>query len=143
MAKRKTLQAGAAKPKSLSPKNKKFCELYACNGNNATRAYYESRRQKCSLVTARINGCKLLTRANIQEYIEYVTARDRQRIAVTRERVLLGFVDIAENGSDAHRLGAYNELWEKLRLASCQDSGDRGSTLGELHDLGGKMRKRT
>jgi len=66
----------------LTPKQRKFCEIYAANGGNATAAARESGYKNPA-----VQGCQNLTKVNVSEYIKTLT-QDAQtnRIATAEER---------------------------------------------------------
>lgn len=71
----------------LRPKQKRFCEEYVNNGFNGTQAYKKV-YPNSSDDTARINACRLLTKANIKAYIsEYQEELRNQNIMTATERM--------------------------------------------------------
>lgn len=53
----------------LTAKQRKFCDEYIKSGN-ATEAYFKAGYQIKSNEAARANASRMLTKANIKEYIE-------------------------------------------------------------------------
>ena len=53
----------------LTPKQKIFCNEYLID-MNATRAYKKAYPNVTKDETARVNGCKMLTKTNVKQYIE-------------------------------------------------------------------------
>lgn len=54
---------------ALNEKQRRFCDEFLANGGNATQAYKKAYNVKSDEV-AKVNGCRLLTNANVQEYID-------------------------------------------------------------------------
>ena len=66
----------------LTPKQSKFCELYATNGGNATQAAKEAGYKQ-----ARSMASENLTKHDIQAYIQELTqAETNERIATAKDR---------------------------------------------------------
>lgn len=83
---------------ALTPKQKIFADEYLID-LNATRAYKVAYPKVKKDESARVNGSKLLTNANVMVYIEKRMKDRVQRTEVTQDRVLqelarLGFFDI-------------------------------------------------
>lgn len=67
----------------LTPKQKAFCEHYAGNGGNATQAAIDAGYSEDG---ARVEGSRLLTNANVLEYIRELSApSENKRIADATE----------------------------------------------------------
>lgn len=54
---------------NLTNSQRKFCEEYVNNGLNGTQAYLKAYKTCKKEETARVNASRLLTNANIQEYV--------------------------------------------------------------------------
>ena len=80
-------------PKDLTPKQKRFCEEYI-KDCNATQAYIRA-GYRGNETTARIEGCKLLTKPNIQAYIQELQKARSSRTQIDADRVLLELAKIA------------------------------------------------
>jgi phage terminase small subunit len=68
---------------ALTPKQKAFCEYYAANGGNGTQAAIDAGYSENS---ATVEGSRLLTNANVLEYIEELANPiENKRIADANE----------------------------------------------------------
>lgn len=84
----------------LTPKQKIFVDEYLVD-LNATRAYKVAYKNIKKDETARTNGSRLLTNANVKEYIEKRMKDMEKRTEVTQDKVLkelakIGFADIKD-----------------------------------------------
>lgn len=76
-------RGGIVASDNLTPKQKKFCELYIINGGNATKAAKEAGYSERS---AHALGQKLLTQDIIQRYIKTITpVEDLKRVCDAQE----------------------------------------------------------
>ena len=78
----------------MTDKQKKFCDEYLIDFN-ATRAYKAAYPSCNKDETARVNGSKLLTNTNIQEYIQERKEDLKKRVEVTQEDVINQLARIA------------------------------------------------
>ena len=92
-------------PKDLTPKQKRFCEEYI-KDCNATQSYIRA-GYRGNETTARIEGCKLLTKPNIQAYIQELQKARSQRTEIDADRVLLELARIAF--SDIKNVLSFND----------------------------------
>lgn len=112
----------------LTDKQKLFCEHYVVE-MNATEAYrlaYNS-----SYDTAKVNGCNLLTNANIQDYIGYLQqdiekALGLSKIKVVREHQKIAFSNIGRLRNTWIQLKEFNELSDEEK--ACIQSIDTKTT---------------
>jgi len=72
----------------MNDKQKAFADIYLSNGCNGTQAYLQAYPTVKKEDTARVNASKLLTNANIQEYIKAEQEKTSQKLEITRESVL-------------------------------------------------------
>ncbi|MBO1361788.1 terminase small subunit [Acetobacter sacchari] len=134
----------------LTPKQRRFVEVYLSNGENAAEAYRVAYSRTCPDATARANGSRLLKNANIVHLISRAqraakkrTDRIVDRYAINKEKVLLelariGFADVTdvvnvvEDGETRRvEIKATADLSEDVRRAiseiseTTNESGDR------------------
>ena len=112
----------------LSDKQKMFCEHYVVE-MNATEAYRNV--YLCEYDTAKVNGCNLLTNANIQEYIGYLQqdiekALGLSKIKVVREHQKIAFSNIGRLRNTWIQLKEFNELSDEEK--ACIQSIDTKTT---------------
>lgn len=109
----------------MTDKQKMFCNEYLID-MNATRAYKVAYPSCKKNETARANGSRLLTKANIQEYVSEKMKAREQRTKITQDMVIkelakIAFLDIrklyTENGQlkniadiDSDTVGAISQL---------------------------------
>lgn len=85
--------------KKLTEKQKRFCDEYLVD-LNATRAYKKAYPSVKKDETARANASRLLTKANIKEYIDKRIKDRQKRTEITQDKVLKELAAIAfSNGS--------------------------------------------
>lgn len=85
--------------KKLTEKQKRFCNEYLVD-LNATRAYKKAYPSVKKDETARANASRLLTKANIKEYIDKRIKDRQKRTEITQDKVLNELAAIAfSNGS--------------------------------------------
>ncbi|MEM9214064.1 MAG: terminase small subunit [Cyanobacteria bacterium P01_F01_bin.150] len=72
--------------KNLTPKQKRFCEEYLID-LNATQAYFRA-GYKGKGSTATTNANRMLTNADIEEYIQELRAAQQERTEITADRVI-------------------------------------------------------
>ena len=72
----------------LSLKDKKFCECFVINGNNATKAYLEAMDSSVKITTARVQGMLMLDKPKIQAHIEKLHQKYDDMAAINKEEIL-------------------------------------------------------
>lgn len=80
----------------LTEKQKRFCEEYLID-LNATQSYLRAGYKAKSNEIARVESHKLLTKPNIQQYIEELRAEQSKRTEITADRVLEELGSVAFN----------------------------------------------
>ena len=105
----------------LNEKQKAFADYYI-ESLNATESYMKV--YECSYNTARTNGARLLTNANIKKYIdEVMSAKDESRIA-SQDEILQILTDIAR-GITEEEVVQFSQLGEELRTTRKPTIKDR------------------
>ena len=105
----------------LNEKQKAFADYYI-ESLNATESYKMA--YNCSYNTARTNGARLLTNANIKKYIdEVMNAKDESRIA-SQDEILQILTDIAR-GITEEEVVQFSQLGEELRTTRKPTIKDR------------------
>ena len=105
----------------LNEKHKAFADHYV-ESLNATESYMKV--YECSYNTARTNGARLLTNANIKKYIdEVMSAKDESRIA-SQDEILQILTDIAR-GITEEEVVQFSQLGEELRTTKKPSIKDR------------------
>ena len=105
----------------LNEKQKAFADHYV-ESLNATESYMKV--YECSYNTARTNGARLLTNANIKKYIdEVMSAKDESRIA-SQDEILQILTDIAR-GITEEEVVQFSQLGEELRTTRKPTIKDR------------------
>ena len=105
----------------LNEKQKAFADYYI-ESLNATESYMKV--YECSYNTARTNGARLLTNANIKKYIdEVMSAKDESRIA-SQDEILQILTDIAR-GVTEEEVVQFSQLGEELRTTRKPTIKDR------------------
>ena len=105
----------------LNEKQKAFADYYI-ESLNATESYKMA--YDCSYNTARTNGARLLTNANIKKYIdETMSAKDESRIA-SQDEILQILTDIAR-GITEEEVVQFSQLGEELRTTRKPTIKDR------------------
>ena len=105
----------------LNDKQKAFADYYI-ESLNATESY--KKVYECSYNTARTNGARLLTNANIKKYIdEVMSAKDESRIA-SQDEILQILTDIAR-GVTEEEVVQFSQLGEELRTTRKPTIKDR------------------
>jgi len=75
---------------SLTKQQEAFCLAYVNNGLNATQAYLKAYKSCKKDTTAKVNGSRLLTNANVKAYIESLQNELRKNAVMDiKERQLL------------------------------------------------------
>ena len=118
----------------LNEKQKAFADYYI-ESLNATESY--KKVYECSYNTARTNGARLLTNANIKKYIdEVMSAKDESRIA-SQDEILQILTDIAR-GITEEEVVQFSQLGEELRTTRKPTIKDRmkaSELLGKRYRL--------
>lgn len=117
-------------PKDLTPKQKRFCEEYI-KDCNATQSYIRA-GYRGNETTARIEGCKLLAKPNIQAYLQRLQRARSQRTEIDADRVFAELAKIAF--SDIKNVFELTE--EGLVLKPLDQMSDEVSGAIESLDLG-------
>ena len=105
----------------LNDRQKAFADYYI-ESLNATESYKMA--YNCSYNTARTNGARLLTNANIKKYIdEVMSAKDESRIA-SQDEILQILTDIAR-GVTEEEVVQFSQLGEELRTTRKPTIKDR------------------
>ena len=109
----------------LTPKQEKFCELYASLGNATEAAKQAGYSEK----TARSQGQRMLTFVDIQKRIEELTQKPQKTRIADAEEVLTFFSDMMRDGKvqAKDRLRAAENLAKRMGL----DRGERETHGGE------------
>lgn len=77
----------------MNNRHQQFCDEYLNNGLNATKAYL-SVYKTVTEETAKVNGCKLLTKTNIKEYIDIKREETSKTLNITKESLIQDLIDI-------------------------------------------------
>jgi phage terminase small subunit len=84
----------------INPRHKAFADEYLVNGMNATQAYLSVYRSVKKEETARVNGSKLLTNANIQTYIAERQKENQKKIEIDQEWILREYMELLKSCKD-------------------------------------------
>lgn len=87
------------KTEGLTPKQKKFCEEYLANGNNATKAAMAA---GYSAKTAPFIGAENLKKPQIISFLEQQSNKEQEKFSYTKEQ---HFAELDELGALARRSG--------------------------------------
>lgn len=85
----------------LSNQQRKFCEEYVNNGNNGTQAYLLAYKTCKKENTAKVNASRLLTKANVIEYIEELQEELKKKAIMTAEERMRWLTKVV-NGDIKH-----------------------------------------
>ena len=96
---------------SLSNQQKLFCQKYLELGMNGTQAYLNVYKSVKKEATARTNASRLLTNANIQEYIQELQEKVEEKAVVTIEDIVKELSVIAFG--DRTEIAKYKEEIDK------------------------------
>ncbi len=123
----------------LTEKQKRFCEEYIVD-LNGVRAYIAAYPLVRSDAAARANASRLLTKANIQQYIAELRKEQQRRTEITADTVLGELAKIAAaevdiKGSD--KMKALELLGKHLGLF--QSGADNSAALEKLDEVLGKI----
>lgn len=94
---------------SLSNQQKLFCQKYLELGMNGTQAYLNVYKSVKKEATARTNASRLLTNANIQEYIRELQEKVEQKAIVSIEDIVkelykIGFSNVKDLYDESGKL---------------------------------------
>lgn len=73
----------------LSSQQRKFCEEYVNNGLNGTQAYSSAYKSCKKENAARVNASRLLTKANIIEYINELQEKLKEKAIMSAEERMI------------------------------------------------------
>ena len=118
----------------LNEKQKAFCDFYI-ESLNATESYRKA--YDCGYNTARTNGARLLTNANIKKYIDDIMqSKDESRIA-SQDEILQILTDIAR-GITEEEVVSFSQMGDELRTTRKPTIKDRmkaSELLGKRYRL--------
>ena len=110
----------------LTTKQRKFCDEYIKSGN-ATEAYFKAGYQIKSNEAARANASRMLTKANIKEYIETRLKRlESEKIAGARE--VLEYLSSVMRGEQTESVATARGVYDNVPVSA----KDRISAAKEL-----------
>ena len=110
----------------LTAKQRKFCDEYIKSGN-ATEAYFKAGYQIKSNEAARANASRLLTRANIKEYIETrLKQLESKKLAGARE--VLKYLTSVMRGEQTESVATAKGIYDNVPVSA----KDRISAAKEL-----------
>ena len=78
--------------KKLNPKQKRFCEEYIIDLNASAAAVRAGYTEK----SARVTASKMLTNANIEAYIQSLSAKHTEKTGITADWVLNGIKELTD-----------------------------------------------
>lgn len=101
------------RPFGLTPKQLQFCREYLIDHNGTQAAI----RAGYSKKTAEMQASRLLSNAKARDFLASQEKKVSAKVDLTVERVLLGLIDIAENGRvEVARVKAFELLGKHLAL---------------------------
>ena len=110
----------------LTAKQRKFCDEYIKSGN-ATEAYFKAGYQIKSNEAARANASRMLTKANIKEYIETRLKRlESKKLAGARE--VLEYLTSVMRGEQTESVATAKGIYDNVPVSA----KDRISAAKEL-----------
>lgn len=110
----------------LTAKQRKFCDEYIKSGN-ATEAYFKAGYQIKSNEAARANASRMLTKANIKEYIETrLKQLESEKIAGARE--VLEYLSSVMRGEQTESVATARGVYDNVPVSA----KDRISAAKEL-----------
>lgn len=115
----------------LNVKQKKFCEEYVVD-LNATQAAIRAGYSKRS---ARATSSRMLTKANVQKFIDELAKKKSESMEIRSEEILGGLLGIARSGKkDSDRIKAYEILGKHkgLWVDRVQHEGNEGNAGGNV-----------
>lgn len=100
----------------LTAKQRKFCDEYIKSGN-ATEAYFKAGYQIKSNEAARANASRMLTKANIKEYIETRLKRlESEKIAGARE--VLEYLSSVMRGEQTESVATAKGVYDNVPVSA-------------------------
>ena len=117
--------------KTLTKKEKTFCEEYVANGCNASRAYEVA--YGCSIEDARKRYCKTFKKPEVKAYITSLQREAYEAAFITAERVALKLADIALSAKDDEYYGVSAQL-KALELIQKQLGIQQEKIEADLHN---------
>lgn len=100
----------------MTDKQRRFADEYLID-LNATRAYKAAYPSVKRDETARANASRLLTYANVQEYIREHMQQRQERVQITQDEVVNALKELAfGDGKDADRIRALELLGKHLGM---------------------------
>ena len=73
----------------LSNSQRKFCEEYVNNGKNGTQAYLTAYKSCKKESTAKVNASRLLTNANVMDYVKELQEKLKTKAIMTAEERMI------------------------------------------------------
>jgi phage terminase small subunit len=131
---------------NMTDAQKRFCEEYLID-LNATRAYKVAYPSCKKDSTARANGSRMLTNANIQNYITERQQKLSKETQITQERVLnelakIAFSDIRELFDESGALKKITDIQDEMAGAiSSIESVDQFETIMGIKVKTGELKK--
>lgn len=92
----------------LSASQRTFCEEYVKNGNNGMQAYLNAYKSCKKENTARTNASRLLTKANIIEYIKELQAELKEKAIMSAEERMKWLTKVV-NGEIKEKVAVQHE----------------------------------
>lgn len=114
----------------LSNQQRKFCEEYVNNGNNGTQAYLKAYKTCKKENTAKVNASRLLTKANVIEYIEELQEELKKKAIMTAEERLIWLTGVVQGkikekvyyeGQESEREAYLNDKMKALDILNKMD----------------------
>lgn len=93
----------------LTSNQQKFADYYLANGCNATKAYMDT-YLKASYETAQVNGCKLLKRQAVHDYITNRQQELQEKTQVTQEYCIMNLKEVVERSLQHKPVLEYNKV---------------------------------
>ncbi len=97
---------------NLTVNQQKFADYYLANGCNATKAYRDT-YPKASEDTAKVNGCKMLKKMYVHEYILKRQAEIQEKTQVTQEYCVMNLKEVVERCLQHKPVMEYNKMTGK------------------------------
>lgn len=110
----------------LNNNKKAFCREYVKNGNNGTQAYMKTHKN-CSEESARRNASRMLTNADVQEYIKELQDKLEEEAIMTAKERMKWLTEVV------------NDIQQEETNVKIADSGEIKSVLKKA-DLQTKMK---
>ena len=98
----------------LTPKQRAFADEYILNGGNGTKAYLRVYKNVKNEETARVNASRLLTNANVSNYIREKTEMTLLERGLLAQKAIDHLTDLAMGTETTSRSTVYNKLTEEL-----------------------------